>query len=100
MKWTDETPEPVWQSLSRSLKLNRHVSLNISERSGKRFRHLLCSICLESDESAADCEKYWPIEAVAFLRQWADDIERGIAEEQLESGVAADGIPLSMLKDV
>ena len=100
MEWVDETQEPQPIRRTRILKINEQVDLRVSERNGKRFKHMLASICVATNESAADCEKYWPIEAVALLRQWADDIERGIAEEQLESGVAADGIPLSMLKDV
>ena len=101
IEWRDETPEqPQLIRSCRILKINEQVDLRVSERYGKRFKHMLGSICIASDESTADCEKYWPIEAAALLRQWADDIERGIAEEQLESGVEADGIPLSMLKDV
>ena len=100
-EWRDETPEqPQPIRRNRILKINEQVDLRVSERNGKRFKHMLGSICISSDESTADCEKHWPIEAVALLRQWADDIERGIAESQLESGVACDGIPLSMLKDV
>ena len=100
-EWRDETPEqPQPIRRNRILKINEQVDLRVSERNGKRFMHMLCSICIATDMPMNLLESSWPIEAVALLRQWADDIERGIAEEQLESGVAADGIPLSMLKDV
>ena len=85
MKWTDETPEPRTTAL-REMRINGQLGLNLSERNGKRFKHMLASICIASDESTADCEKYWPIEAVALLRQWADDIERGIAEAAIAEG--------------
>ena len=82
MEWRDETPEPQPIRRVRFLKINEQVDLRVSERNGKRFKHMMGSICIASDESAADCEKYWPIEAVALLRQWADEIERGLADER------------------
>ena len=82
--WRDETPEPRTTSM-REMRVNGQLGLNLSERNGKRFKHMLGSICIASDESTSDCEKYWPIEAVALLRQWVDEIERGIAEEAINA---------------
>ena len=74
--WIEEQPEPVQQPVpTRLLKISEHVELRLSERNGKRFKHMLGSICIASDESTAECERHWPIEAVALLRQWADELE-------------------------
>ena len=78
MKWTDDT-ETI-QRVTRKLDFIRAVDVGLSEREGKRFKHLLCSICMPSDASMNYLQLTWPTEAVALLRQWADELEAAIAE--------------------